>query len=361
MDEYSRRDVLAAGAAAVVGLGARKLRGVFLTPNPLPACGEGAWSSGAAVREGEQIILGSGEHRYEWVPDFLTPPVGMLFGDTHGLAQDSKGRIYLAHTVHPNSASPDAICVYDERGKFLTSWGARFRGGAHGLDVRKEGKAEFLYHCDIANKLVVKTDLAGAVQWEIPAPEESGKYLKGEPFTPTNVAFCPDGAFFVADGYGSHWIHMFDRAARYLFTFGGRGSEPGKTTQPHGLWLDDRGKEPLLAVADRGNRRIQYFDLDGKHVRFATEGMRLPCHFSIRKGEMLVPDLDSVVTILGPENRPIVQLGDGAPSNLRDHPRADFLPGKFIHPHDAIFLRNGDILVAEWVPIGRVTLLRKVR
>ena len=32
----------------------------------------------------------------------------------------------------------------------------------------------------------------------------------------------------------------------------------------------------------------------------------------------------------------------------------------FIHPHDAIFLQNGDILVTEWVPIGRITLLRKV-
>ena len=27
--------------------------------------------------------------------------------------------------------------------------------------------------------------------------------------------------------------------------------------------------------------------------------------------------------------------------------------------HDTIFLRNGDILVAEWLPIGRLTLLRR--
>ena len=37
-----------------------------------------------------------------------------------------------------------------------------------------------------------------------------------------------------------------------------------------------------------------------------------------------------------------------------------FIPGKFIHPHDAVFLHNGDILVSEWVPIGRVTLLKRV-
>ena len=76
---------------------------------------------------------------------------------------------------------------------------------------------------------------------------------------------------------------------------------------------------------------------------------------------MLVPDLESVVTILDKSNKTIVQLGDGKPTNLRGKPRSEFIPGKFIHPHDAMFLRNGDILVAEWVPQGRVTLLRKVR
>lgn len=29
-------------------------------------------------------------------------------------------------------------------------------------------------------------------------------------------------------------------------------------------------------------------------------------------------------------------------------------------PYDAIYLENGDILVAEWLPIGRITLLRHV-
>ena len=75
---------------------------------------------------------------------------------------------------------------------------------------------------------------------------------------------------------------------------------------------------------------------------------------------MLVPDLESVITILDARNDVIAHLGDGRPSGLRDHPRNDFVPTKFIHPHDAMFLRNGDILVAEWVPIGRVTLLRSL-
>lgn len=113
------------------------------------------------------LRLGSGSYTYECVHNYLTPPPDLLWGDTHGVAQDSKGRIYISHTVRPNSPSKDAIVVFDRNGKFLTSWGARFNGGGHGLDIRKEGRHEFLYHCDIAHHQVVKTDLDGKVIWEI--------------------------------------------------------------------------------------------------------------------------------------------------------------------------------------------------
>ncbi|HMS56688.1 MAG TPA: 6-bladed beta-propeller, partial [Fimbriimonadaceae bacterium] len=234
-------------------------------------------------------------------------------------------------------------------------------GGAHGLDIRKEGSDEYLYHCDTGAKRVVKTKLDGAVVWEVGTPFESGKYSNGEPYIPTNVAFGPNGMLLVADGYGSNWIHILDAKGNYKKTISRPGRGKGEVLQPHGLWVDDRGSSPFLVVADRSNRRLQYFDLDGRHVNFVEQGMRLPCHFSIRNGELLVPDLQSVVTILDEDNKVIVHLGDGDPTNLRGRPRSEFVPGKFVHPHDAMFLRNGDILVAEWVPIGRVTLLKKVQ
>ena len=217
------------------------------------------------------------------------------------------------------------------------------------------------YHCDTNRRNVTKTTLDGKVVWEMGVPPEPGVYKDSAPYIPTNIAFSPNGDFYVADGYGSNWIHPYNVKGNWIRTFGGPGKEAGKVQQPHGIWLDPRGREPMLVVADRANRRLQYFSLDGEHVKFVTDGMRLPCHFSVRGDELLVPDLDSVVTVLDEKNKAIVQLGDGAPSDLRGHPRSDFVPGKFIHPHDAIFLRNGDILVAEWVPIGRVTLLKRVR
>lgn len=206
----------------------------------------------------------------------------------------------------------------------------------------------------------MKTTLDGAVIWEKGAPQESGRYQTTDPFIPTNVAFSPDGGFYVTDGYGSNWIHQYDAGANYVRTFGGKGSEPGRVLCPHGIWVDERGAEPLLAVADRGNNRLQYLTLDGRHVSFVTEGMRQPCHFARRGDMVVIPDLSSVVTLLDRDNRVIAHLGDGYPSNLRGASRDRFRPGKFIHPHDAIFLHSGDILVTEWVPIGRITLLHKV-
>jgi hypothetical protein len=353
----TRHDFLVQAGTAALGLAAAAV---------LPAVAQADPDSGPAPT----VRLGSGEHTYDCINEWLTPPPNILFGDTHGVVQDSKGRIYIAHTVAHNSPSDDSIVVYDKNGKFLSSWGARFKGGAHGLDIRKEGRHEFLYHCDIGHRKVVKTDLDGTVIWEKDAPAEAGVYDAQHKFVPTNVALTNHGDFYVGDGYGSSYIHQYDAKANYVRTFGGPGKEPGQTTTPHGLWIDHRagigtGGEPLLVVADRGNRRLQYFTLDGKHVSFVTEGMRQPCHFDIRGDELLVPDLDSIITILDKDNKVAAQLGDGAtngtPSTLRGAPRSQFIPGKFIHPHSAKFLHNGDILVVEWVPQGRVTLLRKVK
>ncbi len=307
-------------------------------------------------------ILGVGpdgktEHAHEMQHDWLTPPKEIAWGDTHGLTQDAEGRIYVAHTVGAKSEKADAVVVFDPAGKFIRSFGADFRGGAHGLDLRREGTHEFLYHCDTRRRLVVKTTLEGEVVWSVGFPEESTHYADASKYCPTNVAFLPDGDLLVGDGYGSSYVHRYSKDGEYRRTVMGPGSGKGEVSCPHGLWVDDRGKTPTLLVADRSNARIQRFDLEFNHLGFVTEGIRKPCHFKTRGSQLLVPDLDSVVTILDAKDRVVVHLGDGHPSQLRGAPREKFIAGKFIHPHDAIFLKDGSILVAEWVPVGRITRL----
>jgi hypothetical protein len=75
-------------------------------------------------------ILGSGEHTYECIHDWGELPATITYGNTHGVCQDSSGRIYIKHTVGAGSQKDDAIVVFDESGKFIRSWGAEFKGGA---------------------------------------------------------------------------------------------------------------------------------------------------------------------------------------------------------------------------------------
>jgi hypothetical protein len=40
--------------------------------------------------------------------------------------------------------------------------------------------------------------------------------------------------------------------------------------------------------------------------------------------------------------------------------KSEWLPGKFVHPHDATFDKDGNIFITEWVTGGRVSKLRHV-
>lgn len=307
-------------------------------------------------------ILGHGEHTYECIHDWGELPADIAYGNTHGVAQDAAGFIYIKHTVHATSRKADAVVVFDPDGRFVRSWGQEFKGGAHGMHLAVEAGQEFFYFCDTQRKLLIKTTLAGEAVWSRGCPsEETGFYKTPEEYKPTNVATAPDGTVFVADGYGRNYIHLYRPDGKYVSSFGGTGKTPGRMAVPHGLMVDTRGKEPLLVVADRSNNRLQYFSLDGRPLHFVTEELRMPCHFHERNGELLIPDLKSRVTLFDRDNRLITHLGDGGDyQGIRDQPRSAFTPGKFVAPHSAIFDRDGNIFVVEWVDVGRVTKLRRI-
>ena len=106
-------------------------------------------------------ILGEGEHKYEAIHDWGELPHNIRYGNTHGVCEDSQGHIYIHHTVNASSESTDTLVVFDQKGKFVRSWGKQFKGGAHGLAIRKEGSEEFLYLCDYQHGIVTKRTLKG--------------------------------------------------------------------------------------------------------------------------------------------------------------------------------------------------------
>jgi hypothetical protein len=304
------------------------------------------------------MTVGSGSHRYEIVEGWGTLPRGMAYGYTHGVVVDSRDRVYI------HNQSKDAVIVFDREGNFLTSWGREFEKGAHGMFLNRENGSEYLYFADYERHVIVKTTLGGDVLWTIGTPKLPDVYKTEDQYKPTDVAVAPNGDFYVCDGYGQSWVHQYDRNAEWIRSWGGVGSEPGKMKCPHGVWIDTRGPEPVLLVADRSNIRIQIFSLDGKHQGFVTEELRHPCCFYQFDDELYIPDLWGRVTIFDKNNKLITHLGDFPDVWKRpgwpNIPHSDRHLGKFVSPHAVCVDSRRDLYVVEWVSDGRVTKLKRL-
>ena len=326
---------------------------------------------GATNKSGSQApIVGEGDFRYEALHDWGALPSNIRYGNTHGVCEDSQGHIYVHHTVHSTSESPNTVVVFDRDGKFVRSWGGQFKGGAHGLSIHKEGRQEFLYLCDFEHGIVTKRTLKGEEVFTLGYPAESpayqGKNGMAPSYRPTNVAIAPNGDIYVGDGYGSSYINQYNPKTQFIRTFGGLGKEAGQLDCPHGLWVDTRVEPPVLVIADRSNERLQRFTLDGKHIDFILGTTKMPCYFAERNGNVVIPDLWSKVVILDSANKAVAHLGNGDYSTqqdwrkAREQARDTFIPGRFLCPHGACFDHWGNIFVVEWVEVGRLTKLRKV-
>lgn len=410
MDDMTRRGFIAAGAAVAAPYILRS-EDKAGTKNP---------------------VIGEGEHKYECIHDWGQLPSNIKYGNTHSVVEDSQGHIYIHHTVYKDSPSADSVVVFDDKGKFVRSFGPMFRGGAHGLFLNKEGRDEYLYFCDEKHGIVSKRTLKGEEVWTMGYPQDSPIYQKGPGSTgpggaaglnyrPTNFAIAPNGDFWVGDGYGSYYMFHYSQKGnsypKLVNTFGGppaaapgaggpggggggRGQgkgpapdqakgggapgggggraaapprQPGQPgvprnvpiesmNNPHGNMIDLRDPaKPILLVADRGNQRIVRYTLDDKPIDVIA-GTLQPCHFHEHKGMIVVPDLASRVTLLDKDNKVVAHLGEGLVGNppRTTDDRSKFVPGQFVNPHGACFDHAGNIFVAEWVEIGRVTKLRKL-
>lgn len=324
------------------------------------------------------LIVGEGEFRFEVQHDWPQLPDRFNWQTTHNVAVDSQGLLYVIHEGRADQPDHPAIFVFDPDGKFVRAFGQQFQGGGHGIEVHAENGEEFLYVCAyLGVKAFAKLNLRGEIVWFNRAPMESGLYAKGEDtdpqntwgrdrFLPTNVAFLPDSDILMADGYGSYYIHRYDRDGNWKSCFGGPGDGQGKFNLPHGLWVDRRpGREPQIAVTDRVHHTVQYLTLDGDYIQTLT-GYGLPANCDTYGQLLVVPELLARVSLLDVHNQVVARLGDdsdriGADEKfaIRSDP-SRWQPGRFVHPHDACFDRDGNIFVAEWVGSGRVTRLRRV-
>ena len=293
---------------------------------------------------------------YQWVTDWGRLQDGKELGNTHGcLVVDKDGNLLA------NTDTEHAVITFSPDGVVLRSWGKEFQGGLHGMCLRVEDGKEVLYLAHTRRHEIVKTTIEGKVLWTMPWPQASGIYEKEDQYNPTAVAVGPDGRIFAADGYGKSWVHIYDKDRNYKKSFGGSGNGPGKMQTPHGVWLDARGKEPLLLVCDRENHRLQWFTMDGDHVRTMDKDLRRPCNVApLPNGGLVVADLAGRITVLDQNDKLVCHLGDNPDEKLRAQngvPRAQWQDGVFLSPHGVAVDMKGAIYVQDWNFLGRISKL----
>lgn len=213
---------------------------------------------------------------YVPVPDPLTLPAGTTMGASASVAFNSKGHLIVLNR------GPQPLAEFDATGTFIRSFGEGLFTRTHGMRVDAD---DTIWVTDVSSHIVVKLSPQGQVLLTLGVKGQAGEWNEATQSRylnePTDVAIGPNGDIFIAQGHtpagGDPRVMKFDKTGRFLKTWGGKGTEPGKFVLAHGVALDAKG---LVWVADRENQRIQVFDADGTFVR-EMKYAGLPCGFHI--------------------------------------------------------------------------------
>jgi streptogramin lyase len=227
---------------------------------------------------------------YETVRNWGTLPNGRKWGSVSAVNVDADGKhIWAGDRCGANSCAGsdvDPIVKLDPDGKVVQSFGAGMLIWLHGMTVDRRGNVwvadgrsasadELKKFPNAAGKghTAIKFSPQGKVLMTLGTPGAAGNppaHLN----EPNDVLVAPDGSIFVAEGHGVQFldqpapdtvarISKFSADGKFIKSWGAFGYGPGQFRGAHSLAMDSRGR---LFVADRGNRRIQIFDQDGKHL-----------------------------------------------------------------------------------------------
>ncbi|WP_417376194.1 peptidyl-alpha-hydroxyglycine alpha-amidating lyase family protein [Gimesia maris] len=250
-------------------------------------------------------------------------PEGLALGPCSAVDFDSKGRMYLFHR------GPQPILCFDSNGKFVCSWGDKLIGQAHGLRVAPD---ETIWVTDIGNHMVFQFSPKGKLLLALGQAGKPGD-SQDQFNKPTDIAFGPQGEFYISDGYGNSRVMKFAANGKYLGQWGTPGKGPGEFNLPHSILVDATGR---VLVGDRENDRVQIFDLEGNlreiWTGFAPYGMEFDS-----RGNLFVAD--------GRANK-VLQLNASGKVE-KSWGKTGKRPGEYNLPHMLAVDAAGNLFVTE--------------
>ncbi len=224
------------------------------------------------------------EIRYHAVADFLKLPPDLYFGEVPGVAVNSKGHIFVfsrGNSTGPAyGAAAAQLLQFTPDGKFIREIGHNLYGWsfAHTVKIDKEDN---IWVTDKGSDMIIKFNPEGRVVMVFGRKQEASDEGT-EPLEASQAAaFSVDGMFrqvtdvawdtagnaYISDGYINSRIAKVDKDGNWIKSWGEPGDQSGQFNTPHSIAVDEHNN---VYVADRGNRRIQVFDSDGKFLRQIT-------------------------------------------------------------------------------------------
>jgi DNA-binding beta-propeller fold protein YncE len=230
------------------------------------------------------------EIRFHADPDFLKLPPDIHLGEAVGVAVNSKGHIFVfsrGNSTGPAyGASAAQLLQFLPDGRFVREIGHNLYAWSFAHSVRID-KDDNIWVADKGSDMVIKFNPEGRVVMVFgrkqEASDEGTEPLKHPkpPLPPvdgmfrqvTDIAWDAAGNTYISDGYVNSRIAKADKDGVWLKSWGESGNQPGQLNTPHSIAVDAQNN---VYVADRGNRRIQVFDADGKFLRQITIDVPAP-------------------------------------------------------------------------------------
>lgn len=242
---------------------------------------------------------------------------------------------------------------------------------AHGIEVIEGDEGEELWIADPGplghSGQLIRMRVDGTLVSRLAEPGSAGLPEQWKPTSTAVVkgATAHRGDLWIADGYGRSLVH---RVSRTGDTRTIDGASTGLLFEcPHGIAIDYRAPEPLVAIADRGNRRVVLLTLDGDFVRaIRDDSMPAPSSLAQRGDDLLVTDLKGALLRIDRADRVHVIVPDSHASAREGWPNRviggetvapEFRDGCLNSPHGLAVGASGAVYLTEWALGGRVIRL----